>query len=69
MLDDADDDLLIPDPEVRRRYGGISEMTLWRWDRDPTLGFPKPVRIRNRKYRRLSELRAWEIERAARRLR
>jgi predicted DNA-binding transcriptional regulator AlpA len=61
-----DDDRLIPDPEVRKRYGGISEMTLWRWDHDPALNFPKPVRIRNRKYRRLRELHAWEVKRAGR---
>jgi predicted DNA-binding transcriptional regulator AlpA len=32
--------------QVRARYGGISDMTLWRWLNSPTLGFPKPIRIR-----------------------
>lgn len=49
---------LIPDREVRRMLGGISEMTLWRLDRDPA--FPKPIRLGGkRKYRRLAELRAF----------
>ena len=31
-------------------------MTGWRWDNDPTLNFPKPYRIRKRKYRAEDEL-------------
>jgi predicted DNA-binding transcriptional regulator AlpA len=50
-----DDDPLIPDPQVQKELG-ISAMTLWRWDRDPKLGFPPPIRIRRRKYRRRSAL-------------
>ena len=41
---------LIPDPAVCRRYG-VSSMTLYRWDHDPELNFPKPIYIRGRKYR------------------
>jgi predicted DNA-binding transcriptional regulator AlpA len=55
----SQDDELVPDPQVCERYS-IVPMTLWRWDHDNTLQFPKPVRIRRRKYRRLSELVAWE---------
>ena len=32
-------DRLIPDPQVRQRYG-VTDMTLWRWDHTPSLGFP-----------------------------
>jgi predicted DNA-binding transcriptional regulator AlpA len=32
------------------RMLGISTMTLWRWERDPELGFPLPTVIRERKY-------------------
>jgi hypothetical protein len=46
--DDVGD--LVPDPEVRREFG-VTEMTLWRWDGDPALGFPPPIRIRKRKFR------------------
>jgi predicted DNA-binding transcriptional regulator AlpA len=38
----------LPDPQVCRRYG-VSSMTLWRWDHDPRVNFPKPIRINRRK--------------------
>jgi hypothetical protein len=28
--------------QVRKRYGDITEMTLWRWLHDPELNFPQP---------------------------
>ncbi len=59
----ADDDRLIPDPKVCERYD-ISDMTLYRWDRDPDLNFPPPIRINRRKYRKLSALMKWERARA-----
>jgi hypothetical protein len=34
-------DVLLPDPKVTERYG-ITAMTLWRWDHDEKLGFPRP---------------------------
>jgi len=46
---------LLPDRKVCARYG-VTQMTLWRWERDPALGFPKAIKIRNRKYRVESEL-------------
>jgi predicted DNA-binding transcriptional regulator AlpA len=46
---------LLPDPQVCERYS-VTGMTLWRWDHDPNLGFPKAIRIRNRKYRDEREL-------------
>jgi predicted DNA-binding transcriptional regulator AlpA len=57
---------LIPDPRVANRYG-VSQMTLWRWDRDPELNFPKPIRIRGRKYRNAEELDAFDAQRTAER--
>jgi predicted DNA-binding transcriptional regulator AlpA len=50
---------LLPDPIVCRRYG-VCSMTLWRWDHDPNLKFPKPLRIRGRKYRDQNELDAFD---------
>ncbi|MEY4965082.1 MAG: hypothetical protein RL274_665, partial [Pseudomonadota bacterium] len=29
--------------QVRARYGGISDMTLYRWLKNPNIGFPKPL--------------------------
>lgn len=48
-------DELVPDPEVLREFH-ITAMTLWRWDRDPGLNFPPPIRIRKRKFRSRSGL-------------
>lgn len=55
---------LIPDSLVAKRYG-VSLMTLWRWDHDPDLNFPKPVYIRKRKYRHAEELAEFDASRAA----
>jgi predicted DNA-binding transcriptional regulator AlpA len=50
---------LLPEAKVRERYG-VSSMTLYRWDRNPSLNFPPPLRINNRKYRDASELDAFD---------
>ena len=42
---------LLPDRLVRQRMGNVAPSTLYRWDRNPQLGFPKPVVINGRKYR------------------
>jgi predicted DNA-binding transcriptional regulator AlpA len=55
---------LLPDPKVCERYG-VTPMTLWRWDHDPALEFPPPIRIKNRKYRNVGKLEAWERKRVA----
>jgi hypothetical protein len=34
---------LLSDVKVRQRYGGISHMTMHRWDNTPEMNFPKPV--------------------------
>ncbi len=44
---------------VRKMFGGVSDMTLWRWLKDPDVGFPKPIRIARRRYWRLAELEAF----------
>lgn len=38
-----------------------SDMSVWRWTRD--LGFPAAVKIQNRNYWRLGEVRRWLAER------
>ena len=57
---------LIPDRQVRRRYGDIAASTLFRWDRNPELGFPRPIDINGRKYRDEDELDAFDASRASR---
>jgi predicted DNA-binding transcriptional regulator AlpA len=50
--------------QVRRRYGGASDMALWRWLHDEKLGFPQPFRINGRRFWREADLAAWEQSRA-----
>jgi predicted DNA-binding transcriptional regulator AlpA len=57
---------LIPDAAVCDRYG-VHISTLYNWDRDPKLNFPKPIRIRKRKHRYEDELDAFDRARAAER--
>jgi len=51
--------------KLRTRFGDISEMTLWRWEHDTRLAFPRAVTINGRKYYDLAEIEAWERARAA----
>ena len=53
-------DVLVPDPAVRREFGGISEDTLKAWDEDPDLGFVPKIVIRNRNYRSRAALDAFK---------
>lgn len=46
-------------PQVRQRYS-ITEMTLWRWLRHPTMNFPRPLVINRRRLFRLADVIAWE---------
>ena len=49
-------DTYLSSAQVRTRYGGISDMTLWRWLRDLQMRFPAPVMIRRRRYWREADL-------------
>jgi hypothetical protein len=49
--------------QVRTRYGGMSDMALWRWLQDETLGFPKPLVINNRRFWLAAALTDWERKR------
>jgi predicted DNA-binding transcriptional regulator AlpA len=44
---------------VRQLCGGISDMTLWRWQDNPELIFPRPIYIGRRRYWREAEIIAW----------
>ncbi len=47
-------------PQVRARYS-ITDMSLWRWLRDPMIRFPQPtMRVKNRRYWLEADLIAWE---------
>ena len=57
------DTTFLTGPQVQARYGR-SHVTLWRWVRDPALGFPQPMQINRLNYWRLSDLEAWEAAQA-----
>jgi hypothetical protein len=62
---------MLPNPEylnsraVRRRYGDVSDMSLYRWLHTEKLNFPRPTIINKRRYWRVADLEAWERARAA----
>jgi len=60
----ADDGCLLTSNQTRARVGGVSHMCLWRWQRDPRVQFPEPVKINGRNYWTLGKLRRWQAERA-----
>ena len=49
----------IPATVVQARYA-ISDVTLWRWIRSESLGFPQPVVVNRRRIFRRADLEAWE---------
>jgi predicted DNA-binding transcriptional regulator AlpA len=46
-------------PQLRERFGGRSDVWLWRLLKDEQANFPKPVIIRKCRYFPLSEVEAW----------
>lgn len=50
--------------QMKAMLGNVCDMTLWRWQRDPALGFPSPVKIKSRNYWRESDVAAWLESRA-----
>jgi hypothetical protein len=60
----ADEDTLLTSGQVRARYGKVSSMCIWRWQRNPAVCFPMPdIVITNRSYWRLGTLRRWDATR------
>ena len=59
MTQETEPDTLVPDRQVRVEMGGISEMTVSRWDRDPVMaekGWPPAIKIHRLKYRSRQQL-------------
>ena len=56
----------LPIAAVCGRYGGVSDVTIWRWMRDKRSNFPKPIYANSRhRLWKLSDLEAWEASRSA----
>lgn len=49
--------------QVAARYQ-ITPMSIYRWERDERLGFPRPMIVNRRKLFKLDDLIAWERGRA-----
>lgn len=49
----------IPARTVCELCGGVSDMTLHRWMKDPEKQFPRPIYIGKRRYWREAEIVAW----------
>jgi predicted DNA-binding transcriptional regulator AlpA len=58
-------DCFLTGKQVRARYGGISEMTVWRWLKDESLCFPQPLYIQKRRFWKLADIEAFEAAQAA----
>ncbi len=52
-------DKRIASAAVRELCGGVSDMTIWRWQHDPKLNFPAPIYIARRRYWREGDVIAW----------
>jgi hypothetical protein len=57
---------LIPDPIVARERYRVHPRTIKRWDKTPGLNFPPSIRIRDRNYRSVEALDAWDKENSRR---
>jgi predicted DNA-binding transcriptional regulator AlpA len=49
------------------RYLNVSAMCIWRWQRDPKLGFPQPTRINGISYTDREAVDAWMRSRIGKR--
>ena len=52
-------------PQLRERFGGRSDPWLWRLLNDERANFPKPLKVRGKRYFPLSEIEAWEASNCA----
>jgi hypothetical protein len=62
------DDIFLTAAQVRRRYGGVSDMTLHRWLHDLELDFCQPIIIGRRRYWKLSDLQKFERRRVGQKI-
>ena len=62
MINDPDNAVWLSRPQLRRRFGGISDRTLYRWEE--SLDLPPGTDFNGRIFRRLADIEAWEQLRA-----
>lgn len=59
------DDIYLTAKQVKARYGGLSDMSLWRWLRDAKSEFPSPIMAGRKRLWLLRDLEKWERSRAS----
>ncbi len=59
-ISDLDDDAMLNSAQTKARCGNVTDMCIWRWQRDARVQFPLPTKINSRNYWRLADLRAWQ---------
>jgi hypothetical protein len=59
LIDNPGEQTWAPRPALRKRCGGVSAVTWWRWTRDPSLNFPQGRLVNNRWYYPVAEVMAW----------
>jgi predicted DNA-binding transcriptional regulator AlpA len=59
-LAQSESDVFLTARDMRRRYGNVSDMWLYRREHDADSNFPKPIRISGRRFWRLSDVMRWE---------
>ena len=59
VVDIPDNDTRISQPHAAKLLGDVSQMTLWRWRKNPALNFPRSVQINGRHYYVRAEILKW----------
>lgn len=63
-MQNASDHIFLTTKQVLARYQ-ISTATLWRWENDPAVKFPSPLKVGHKKLYAQKSLEAWEAARMA----
>lgn len=58
-IDPGNQHRLISASDVRTMFGKVSDMTIWRWLKDPALNFPRPIYVQRRRFWRETEVLEW----------
>ena len=58
-VDAPDSATRVTQPGVAKLLGDVSQMTLWRWRRDPLMNFPRSIKINGRHYYVRAEILNW----------
>jgi predicted DNA-binding transcriptional regulator AlpA len=59
------DETWLTSAQTKALVGNVSDMCIWRWQRDERVQFPRPIKINNRNYWRMGDLRSWQAARSA----